>query len=206
MIANPRLRAFRYDPYSKVLTRERYAHAEMRATRRRAIASAAAATTSAGDGANAANSNNYGVVLGTLGRQGSPAILKRLLRALRAAGKNYFVVLLSEVNPTKLRRLEQAGVHAWVQIACPRLSIDWGDKFSTRPLLTPFECMVALGAVQWPATSADGSVDDDDVYPMDYYARDGGEWTNYYKDKDKGGSSKGVAAVKHKHRVAATAV
>lgn len=212
MIANPRLRAFRYDPYSKVLTRERYAHAEMRATRRRAIATAAAtatatATTTGDDRAGAPNSNNYGVVLGTLGRQGSPAILKRLLRALRNAGKNYFVVLLSEVNPAKLRRLEQAGVHAWVQIACPRLSIDWGDKFSTRPLLTPFECMVALGAVQWPAAGPDGAVDDDDVYPMDYYARDGGEWTNYYKDKEKGsGAVRRVAAVKHKLGVAATAV
>lgn len=26
----------------------------------------------------------------------------------------------------------------WVQIACPRLSIDWGEAFS-KPLLTPYE-------------------------------------------------------------------
>lgn len=26
----------------------------------------------------------------------------------------------------------------WVQVACPRLSIDWGEAFS-KPLLTPYE-------------------------------------------------------------------
>lgn len=28
--------------------------------------------------------------------------------------------------------------HRWVQIACPRLSIDWGEAFG-KPLLTPYE-------------------------------------------------------------------
>lgn len=56
----------------------------------------------------------------------------------------------------------------WIQIACPRLSIDWGYAFA-KPLLTPYEAEVALGAVEWL-----------DVYPMDFYAEDGGEWTVKY--------------------------
>ena len=40
------------------------------------------------------------------------------------AGKTYFVLLLSEIFPSKLALFKEVG--AWIQIACPRLSIDWG--------------------------------------------------------------------------------
>ena len=35
---------------------------------------------------------------------------------------------------------------ARLQVACPRLSIDWGEGFA-RPTLTPFEALVTLGEV-----------------------------------------------------------
>lgn len=47
--------------------------------------------------------------------------------------------------PGKLARL--AGPQAWVQVACPRLSIDWGEGFAL-PTLTPFEALIALGEVR----------------------------------------------------------
>lgn len=159
MIANPEMNFFRYDPYSKKITRESYATSAMHEARKSAIATARKAT-------------NFGVVLGTLGRQGSPAIMKRLISALRESGREFFVLLLSEMSPAKLKRFELSGVQAWVQVACPRLSIDWGDMYSGVPLLTPYECFVALGKAEWR-----------EIYPMDYYAKDGGEWTNYYKEK-----------------------
>jgi 2-(3-amino-3-carboxypropyl)histidine synthase len=56
-------------------------------------------------------------------------------------------------------------LYRWVQIACPRLSIDWGYAFP-RPLLNPYEAEVALGATTFR-----------DVYPMDFYAADGGAWS-----------------------------
>lgn len=157
MIANPKLPAFRYDPYSKRLTEERYATTEMQDIRKKAISISSRAQA-------------FGIILGTLGRQGSPKILQRLVAAFNECRKSYFVVLLSEVTPSKLELLQRSGVQAWVQIACPRLSIDWGHKLSAIPVLNPYECLVALGKVQWR-----------DVYPMDYYAKDGGEWSNYYK-------------------------
>ena len=41
----------------------------------------------------------FGIILGTLGRQGSPAILGHLERALQARAElSYVVVLLSEVR------------------------------------------------------------------------------------------------------------
>jgi 2-(3-amino-3-carboxypropyl)histidine synthase len=158
MIANPTLPAYRYDPYSKLFTLEEYAHSTMLAMRRSAIATASTAM-------------RMGIIMGTLGRQGSPKILQRVREAVRAAGRSAVIVLLSEITPQKVQRMEESyAVDAWVQIACPRLSIDWGEGYGDKPLLTPYELFVAVGATEWR-----------EQYPMDFYAKDGGEWTNYYK-------------------------
>lgn len=161
MIANPNVKAYRYDPYSKRLTEEKYGHGEMRAMRFEAVMEAAQV-------------RNFAVVLGTLGRQGSVKILERVLKAIRENGKRVVVVLLSEITPAKIRRMEESGIEAWVQIACPRLSIDWGSGYGRRPLLNPYEAFVAFGKTEWR-----------ERYPMDYYAKGGGEWTNYYKEERK---------------------
>ena len=151
MISNPERTAYRYDPYSKVLSREYYDHQRMRETRREAIARASKAS-------------KFGLILGTLGRQGSPSVLTHLKQRLDEAGRSYSVVLLSEIFPAKLDLFED--IDAWVQIACPRLSIDWGSAF-TKPLINPYELAVALNATSWK-----------DTYPMDYYANDStGPWT-----------------------------
>uniref|UniRef100_A0A8I3S0G4 2-(3-amino-3-carboxypropyl)histidine synthase subunit 1 n=2 Tax=Canis lupus familiaris TaxID=9615 RepID=A0A8I3S0G4_CANLF len=121
MIANPSVPAYRYDPYSKVLSREHYDHQRMQANRQEAIATARSA-------------KSWGLILGTLGRQGSPKILEHLESRLQALGLTFVRLLLSEIFPSKLSLLPQVDV--WVQIACPRLSIDWGTAFP-KPLLTP---------------------------------------------------------------------
>jgi hypothetical protein len=122
----------RYDPYSKVLTLEEYDHLGMRRARRRAVEASRSA-------------KQWGVVLGTLGRQGNPRILAHVEGRLRARGLSHVVLLISELNPAKVERFN-GSVEAWVQIACPRLSIDWGEAFAA-PLLTPYELEVALGFV-----------------------------------------------------------
>ena len=94
-------------------------------------------------------------------------ILKRLQQALDAAGKEHFVLLLSEIFPEKLALFSSVG--AWIQVACPRLSIDWGKAFEVAPLLNPYEAHVALQRTAWR-----------DVYPMDFYAKGSGPWTNYH--------------------------
>jgi len=50
----------------------------------------------------ARGAKSFGVILGTLGRQGNPHILEHLTSVLRAKGKQYFVLLLSEVFPAKV--------------------------------------------------------------------------------------------------------
>ena len=156
MISNPSLPAYRYDPYSKVLTREYYDHDKMVSTRKRAIDEASRA-------------RKFGLVLGTLGRQGNPAILSFLEEKLTQLGKEYIIVLLSEIFPAKLALFTD--IDAWIQIACPRLSIDWGESF-TKPLLTPYEACVALELTEWK-----------EQYPMDYYSKDSTGTPNGAKNK-----------------------
>jgi len=81
MIANPTVPAFRYDPYSKKLTRERYDHGEMRMVRDQAVQDARKSIEAfSRDSSVDVNGDNlsdktepplWGVILGTLGRQGS---------------------------------------------------------------------------------------------------------------------------------------
>jgi 2-(3-amino-3-carboxypropyl)histidine synthase len=118
MIRNPTIPAFRYDPYGKRMTREGYDHGAMEAVRRGAIARAAASLECVG------GVLPWGCVLGTLGRQGSPGVLDRVTGALERRGVPHFTVLLAELSPEKLKAFGAVG--AWVQVACPRLSIDWG--------------------------------------------------------------------------------
>ncbi|ETP34282.1 hypothetical protein F442_17384 [Phytophthora nicotianae P10297] len=157
MIMNPNLKAYRYDPYPKVLTIEKYDLPQMMEIRRAAIDHAKGA-------------KKFGVVLGTLGRQGNPLILDHVKQLLEQSGKEYFVLLLSELFPDKLARFKD--VDAWIQIACPRLSIDWGYAFP-KPLLTAYEAEVCLEKTQWKEGS----------YPMDFYAKGSGPWTNYHDRK-----------------------
>ncbi|KAL4364019.1 hypothetical protein GQ457_04G001140 [Hibiscus cannabinus] len=188
MIANPGIKAFRYDPYLGKLFLEEYDHKGMRETRRRAIEKAKRA-------------KSWGIVLGTLGRQGNPRVLERLEGKMREKGFDYTVILMSEISPTRIALFEDS-VDAWVQIACPRLSIDWGDAF-VKPLLTTFEAEIALGEISgwWErddcgscgnglSCSESKSCCDDKRtgdfhgdYPMDYYAQDGGEWNSSYMKK-----------------------
>ena len=150
MIANPDLPAYRYDPYSRKLTRETYSHDEMLDMRSAAINVAKKA-------------RKWGLILGALGRQGNPHTLTMIENYLNSQGIPFINLLLSEIFPGKLAMFED--VDCWVQIACPRLSIDWGYAFP-RPLLTPYEALVVLGARQsWETTG--------ETYPMDFYAKDG---------------------------------
>uniref|UniRef100_A0A8C4X0C4 2-(3-amino-3-carboxypropyl)histidine synthase subunit 1 n=1 Tax=Eptatretus burgeri TaxID=7764 RepID=A0A8C4X0C4_EPTBU len=150
MISNPDVPAYRYDPFMKTLFRESYEHEAMLAARTAAVHQAAKAT-------------RWGLIQGTLGRQGSPNVFKYLEEQLEAKGLDFVTVLMSEIFPQKLALFPD--IEVWVQVACPRLSIDWGSAFE-KPLLTPYEAAVALEVVSWQTP-----------YPMDFYSiRPLGPW------------------------------
>ena len=151
MIHNPSIPAYRYDPYSRKLTHEKYEHREMHDLRRDAISAARRA-------------KKWGLILGSLGRQGNPHTMTLIESYLDRQEIPFINLLLSEIFPGKLAMMND--VECWVQIACPRLSIDWGYAFE-RPLLTPYEALVALGIRE------DWEHENDGVYPMDFYAKEG---------------------------------
>jgi len=151
MISNPDIPAYAYDPYGKVMTRESYDHQLMLKHRKDAVDKATGC-------------HKWGLIMGTLGRQGSSKVLNHLRKILRNAGKDVITVLLSEIFPGKLNLFQDVDV--WVQTSCPRLSIDWGTAFE-KPLLNPYEASVALKQLEFK-----------DKYPMDFYANESfGPWT-----------------------------
>uniref|UniRef100_A0A0V0GCI1 2-(3-amino-3-carboxypropyl)histidine synthase subunit 1 n=1 Tax=Triatoma dimidiata TaxID=72491 RepID=A0A0V0GCI1_TRIDM len=154
MIANPKLKAYRYDPYEKKFTEEFYEHNTMLRQRKQAVDKARVA-------------GIFGIILGTLGRQGSPKVMNNFQCKLKAHGKPFVNVLLSEIFPDKLSIFP---IESWIQIACPRLSIDWGSQFKV-PLLTPYEAAVVFGQTEQKSN-----------YPMDFYSTDSsGPWTPNFK-------------------------
>jgi len=159
MIHNPNLPAYRYDPYSRRLTRESFNHEELYTLRRDAILTARKGKT-------------WGLILGTLGRQGNPNTLQKVEDLCRQRNIQVIRLALSEIFPSKLAQLSD--VDAWVQVACPRLSIDWGYAF-LKPLLSPYEALVALQDEESSQSSKwmEQSAGEERSYPMDYYAREG---------------------------------
>lgn len=105
MIRNPEIPAFKYDPYSKKFTIETYDTAAMHQIRHDAIDKARVA-------------RKFGLILGTLGRQGSPHIMQALEELLRARGLPFLSICLSEISPAKLALF--ADVDAYV---CPRVVV-----------------------------------------------------------------------------------
>jgi 2-(3-amino-3-carboxypropyl)histidine synthase len=158
LISNPHITKFyRYDPYGKFMTEESYDHPAMKSIRFKAIQTAKTAKT-------------FGIILGTLGRQGNPAIVRQIQQSLYKHNKRSFLMLLSEITAPKLQLFGDK-IDAWVQVACPRLSVDWGHYLSAKPVLTPYELSVCLQETEWK-----------EVYPMDYYSLEGGPWSNYHQD------------------------
>ncbi|KAG1755947.1 putative diphthamide synthesis protein-domain-containing protein [Suillus lakei] len=178
MIANPSVPAFRYDPYSKKITRELYNHEEMRTIRDDAVQKArksitAFSQTSDSHGVVAPTDKNpiWGIILGTLGRQGSFKQMQAITHQLSTSKTDipYIPILLSELSPAKLA-LFNPYISTFIQTACPRLSIDWGYAFD-RPLLSPYETAVVVGQAKgWMNEEKEGHERaKGGRYPMDFY-------------------------------------
>ena len=81
------------------------------------------------------------------------------------------------MNTGDLAATAKANVTTFIQMSCPRLSLDWGYAFD-KPLLSPYEAAVVLGrARSWeddeeqaspgPLTRPAGK--HQKAYPMDFY-------------------------------------
>jgi len=151
MMQNKDVTFYRYDPYTQVFTTESFDHEQLEKIRTQEILKARDAKV-------------VGLILGTLGRQGSVGVLEGVRSLFEEHNVETFTILLSEITKEKLDLFPT--VDAWVQIACPRLSLDWGHFF-TKPLLSSYEAYTIFDK------------DMDIVGPMDYYANRAGPWGNY---------------------------
>jgi len=155
MIRNHHIEYFyQYDPYSRKFTKEKYEVEKMKKIRYSEIEKAK-------------HAKCIGIILGTLGRQGNTGLLENFRKICTEQKIKHFILLLSEVSPQKLAKFKS--VDAWIQISCPRLSVDWGHNYD-KPLLNTYEGYVLLDQIKWKQT-----------YPMDFYSNEGGEWGVYYK-------------------------
>lgn len=101
LIANPTLKAYKYDPYEKKVTEEYYNHELMQKYRKMAINQSVKA-------------GKFGLLLGTLGRQGSNKVLSNLQDQLKDLNKQNIIILLSEIFPNKLKLFVQ--VDSFIQV------------------------------------------------------------------------------------------
>ncbi|KAI5964687.1 DPH1 [Candida pseudojiufengensis] len=148
LIHNPEIPAYRYDPYDRKFTREYYDQKQLISVRNDAVLTTRKA-------------KKIGLILGALGRQGNPVTLQKLETQLAGKGIQIVKIILSEIFPQKLAMFDD--IDAFIQVACPRLSIDWGYAFN-KPLLTPYEAMVML---------EEDKMGNEKYYPMDYYSKEG---------------------------------
>lgn len=156
MISNPEMTFYQYNPFLKLLSLEKYDTPLMIKTRKNILSKCT-------------NAKKVGIIFGTLGRQGNSSILDRMLKVLEKRKVNYDIILLSEITNETLEKFSECDY--FVQIACPRLSIDWGIYFY-KPVITTYEFYVVNEEVEFK-----------EKYPMDYYSYNGGEWTNFYGKK-----------------------
>lgn len=148
MIRNPALNFYRYCPFTRRLSQEFYDHEKMKSFREREIR-------------RAFGGRSFGVILGSLGRQGNRQIFENVTKRIESFGRyKVYKIVLDEINQDLLDNFDF--IDAFVQVSCPRLSIDWGVCYR-KPLLSPFEVFYKGGE-----------------YQMDYYSREGyAPWKNY---------------------------
>ena len=173
MIANPFIKKFyKYNPYDKQLTEEEYDFNLMIKNREKAIRTSIGLLNQ-GNGDSQKRTITIGLILGTLGHQGSTKVLNNLRKKLleKKLNCNFINILIPEINAQLLNSFEDT-IDFFLQISCPRLSIDWSLDVIKKPLLTPFEFNIVLNQ----------NFNQFYAYPMDFYAEhSSGNWTPNHK-------------------------
>lgn len=147
MIQNPSSLFYKYCPFTKTMSREFYDYQRLLIIRNAEKKKAMRCT-------------KIGVILSTLGRQGNMKIFNNVVRFLQEKNMKVYRIALKEINEKVLDYYDK--MECFVQIGCPRLSIDWGSNYK-KPLLNAYEVFNEL-----------------DEYIMDYYGReDNNVWNNY---------------------------
>lgn len=97
--------------------------------------------------------SEIGIIIGLKAGQKRLDQALRMKEILASTNKKVTLFALKEITPEALMQFPT--IDAFVNTACPRLSLDDAERFS-KPLLTPKEMSVALGKLQWEELCKNG--------------------------------------------------
>lgn len=168
MIRNPDVTFYKYCPFTRKLSTEEYDHTKMIQNRKKEIS-------------HFWKSKKVGVIVSNLGKQGNTKVYENIVKRIEERNKTVnstdinnnttenisyngimcYRILIDEINESILDSFSD--LDAFVQVGCPRLSIDWGNCYR-KPLLSPYELLGEIG----------------EKYEMDYYSGTGEQpWQIY---------------------------
>ncbi|CUV06647.1 unnamed protein product [Cryptosporidium hominis] len=205
MIQNPSKVFYLYEPFSKKITRETYSHQLLHEIRKSSIVNSFKIVQ--GGGSNLINDSVViGIFFSTLGRQGSFAIVERLEKLISKYNTNTnnktkivaCSIFASDLSAECINDNILEGVDCSIQLACPRLSTDWGAYYK-KPILNSYEAFVLLGNLSNNNFQFFCDMENNldlsnsefsylQTYPMNYWASNGNIWCNYYSDESRNGS------------------
>ena len=105
----------------------------------------------------AIQSERFGVLIGVRTGQQRVEVALRIRASLTKAGKQTTLLAIRELTPDSL--LEFPSIDAYVNTACPRISLDDAAKFQ-KPVLTIKEALVVVGDLKWEQLLKKGLFDD----------------------------------------------
>jgi len=94
----------------------------------------------------ATKSESIGILIGLKPGQKKIATALEMKTLVENAGKKAVLLALREITPEALMQFPT--IEAFINTACPRLSLDDGRRFR-KPLVTVTEMLVALGKTKW---------------------------------------------------------
>ncbi|MGD6809943.1 MAG: diphthamide biosynthesis enzyme Dph2 [Candidatus Bathyarchaeia archaeon] len=94
----------------------------------------------------AKNAKSFGIIIGLKPGQKRVEEALKVKELIEKQGKTAYLMAIREVTPESL--LEFPTIDAYVNTACPRISLDAPGKFA-KPILTVNEFMVASGEASW---------------------------------------------------------
>jgi len=101
----------------------------------------------------AKDAKTFGVLIGLKPGQEHLAKALKIKELAEKHGKTVLVLVGREITPEVL--LEFPTIDAYINTACPRISLEATSKFS-KPVLTQSEFKVAIGEASWESILSDG--------------------------------------------------
>ena len=104
--------------------------------------------------------SEVGVVVSIKPGQKRANMANLIVKILKNKGKSAYIISTDEVNE---QLIGEYGFEAYVNTACPRLSIEDQTRFS-KPILLPAEALVAVGILEWKQLVEHGLI----MFPWGY--------------------------------------